>query len=106
MAFREVPMFEVREVLRLWLGGEGLRAVARLSRVDRKTVRRYVDAAIEAGVTVDGGVAQLTDEVLGRVVEIVRPHRSDGHSSKGARSANPMSMATRNHAQRMRLGAA
>lgn len=79
MAFREVPMFEVREVLRLWLGGEGLRAVTRLSRVDRKTVRRYVDAAIEAGVTAEGGVAQLTDEVLGRVVEIVRPHRMDGH---------------------------
>ena len=79
MAFREVPMFEVREVLRLWLGGEGLRAVARLSRVDRKTVRRYVDAAIEAGVTADGGVGQLTDVVLGRVVEIVRPHRTDGH---------------------------
>lgn len=81
MAFREVPMFEVREVLRLWLGGEGLRAVARLSRVDRKTVRRYVDAAIEAGVTSDGGDAQLTDEVLGRVVEIVRPHRADGHGA-------------------------
>jgi hypothetical protein len=72
-------MFEVREVLRLWLGGEGLRSVARLSRVDRKTVRRYVDAAIEAGVTVDGGVGQLDDLTLGRVVEIVRPHRSDGH---------------------------
>jgi hypothetical protein len=81
MAFREVPMFEVREVLRLWLGGEGLRAVARLSRVDRKTVRRYVDAAIEAGVTVEGGVEQLTDLTLGVVVEIVRPYRSDGHGS-------------------------
>ena len=79
MVFREVPMFEVREVLRLWLGGEGIRAVARLSRVDRKTVRRYMDAAIEAGVTADGGVEQLTDEVLGGVVEIVRPHRTDGH---------------------------
>jgi hypothetical protein len=79
MVFREVPMFEVREVLRLWLGGEGQRAVARLSRVDRKTVRRYVDAAIEVGVTVEGGVVQLTDLVLGQVVEIVRPHRTDGH---------------------------
>ncbi len=38
MAFREVPML-IREVLRLWLAGEGLRAVARLCRVDRKTVR-------------------------------------------------------------------
>jgi hypothetical protein len=81
MAFREVPMFEVREVLRLWLGGEGLRSVARLSRVDRKTVRRYVDAAVEAGVTADGGVGQLTDQVLGVVVEIVRPHRADGHGT-------------------------
>ncbi len=27
MAFREVPVFEVREVLRLWLRGERLRAV-------------------------------------------------------------------------------
>jgi hypothetical protein len=79
MAFREVPMFEVREVLRLWLGGEGLRAVTRLSRVDRKTVRRYVDAAIEAGVTADGGVEQLDYLTLGRIVEIVQPHRSDGH---------------------------
>ena len=84
MVFREVPMFEVREVLRLWLGGEGVRAVARLCRVDRKTVRRYVDAAIEAGVTVDGGVGQLTDVTLGRVVEIVRPHRSDGHGEAWA----------------------
>ena len=57
----------------------GSASVARLSRVDRKTVRRYVDAAIAAGVTADGGVGQLTDEVLGAVVEIVRPHRADGH---------------------------
>ena len=79
MAFREVSMFEVREVLRLWLGGEGLGAVVHLSRVDRKTVRRYVDAALEADVTPHGGVGQLTDEVVGRVVEMVRPHRVDGH---------------------------
>ena len=42
MAYREVPVFEVREVLRLWLRGETLRGIERLSRVDRKTVRRYV----------------------------------------------------------------
>ncbi|MFT3852034.1 MAG: hypothetical protein QM733_04750 [Ilumatobacteraceae bacterium] len=52
--------------------------VARLSRVDRKTVRRCVDAAVEAGVTADGGAGQLTDEVLGAVVERVRPHCVDG----------------------------
>jgi hypothetical protein len=31
MAFREVRVFEVREMLRLWLRGEGLRSIARLA---------------------------------------------------------------------------
>jgi hypothetical protein len=35
MAFREVPVYEIREVLRLWLGGAGYRSIARLARVDR-----------------------------------------------------------------------
>jgi hypothetical protein len=34
MSFREVRVFEVREVLRLWLRGEGLRTVERLAGVD------------------------------------------------------------------------
>jgi transposase len=79
MAFREVPMFEIREVLRLWLGGAGLRAIARLCRVDRKTVRRYVAAGEAAGVVRDSGEGQLTDEVMGRVCEAVRPARPGGH---------------------------
>ena len=49
MAFREVRVFEVREVLRLWLAGEGIRATERLVGFDRKTVRRYVDAAVGLG---------------------------------------------------------
>ena len=79
MAFREVRVFEVREVLRLWLAGEGLRAVERLSQVDRKTVRRYVGAAEALGVVRDGGDDQLSDVMIGMVVEAVRPHRCDGH---------------------------
>ncbi len=38
MAFREVRVFEVREVLRLFLRGEGMRSIERLVGVDRKTV--------------------------------------------------------------------
>jgi hypothetical protein len=79
MAFREVPVHEVREVLRLWLRGEGIRATARLAGVDRKTTRRYVAAAVESGLDRGGGEAQLSDEFLGQVVERVRPHRTDGH---------------------------
>jgi transposase len=81
MAFREVAVHEIREVLRLWLGGEGLRAVARLVRVDRKTVRRYVDAAVAAGLVRDGGEDQLSDELIGVVCSVVRPARPGGHGA-------------------------
>lgn len=78
MVFREVPVFEVREVLRLWLGGEGFRSIERLSMVNRKTVRRYVEAAVGLGLVREGGEDQLTDMFVGSVVETVRPHRFDG----------------------------
>jgi hypothetical protein len=39
MAFREVSVIEVREVLRAWLAGGGLRKVAEQAGVDRKTAR-------------------------------------------------------------------
>jgi transposase len=78
MAFREVRVFEVREVLRLWLAGEGVRSIERLSAVDRKTVRRYVQAALALGLDGGGGDGQLTDVFIGLVVEAVRPHRRDG----------------------------
>ena len=42
VAFREVAVSEVREVLRLAVMGRGLRETARLAGVDRKTVRRYL----------------------------------------------------------------
>jgi predicted DNA-binding transcriptional regulator YafY len=41
VVFREVDMVEVRDVLRGWLDGVGLRAVAARAGVDRKTARRY-----------------------------------------------------------------
>jgi hypothetical protein len=41
MVFREVSVVEIREVLRAWLSGLGLRRVARRAGVDRKTARSY-----------------------------------------------------------------
>ncbi|MEA2827753.1 MAG: hypothetical protein QOG43_2192 [Actinomycetota bacterium] len=79
MVFREVRVFEVREILRLWMRGESLRAVERLAGVDRKTVRRYVESATGLGLARDGGEGQLDESMIGSVVEAVRPHRSDGH---------------------------
>jgi hypothetical protein len=81
MAYREVSVIEVREVLRAWLAGGGLRKVAEQAGVDRKTARRYVEAAQQVGVVGDGGVGQLSDAVIGQIVELVRPARPDGHGS-------------------------
>jgi hypothetical protein len=79
VAFREVAVIEIREVLRCWLGGQGLRTAAGRAGVDRKTARRYVDAAVAAGLVRDGGEGQLSDELLGAVVAAVRPARRAGH---------------------------
>jgi len=74
-------VIEVREVLRAWLAGEGLRRVAELSGVDRKTARRYVEAAQAAGLSRDGGAAEVDDAVVGAVVAAVRPARPAGHGA-------------------------
>ncbi len=78
MTYREVSVIEVKEILRLWLGGRSLREVTVLAAVDRKTVRRYVEAARTAGLARDGGAGQLSDELLGMVVAAVRPARPRG----------------------------
>lgn len=81
MSYREVSVIEIRELLRLWLEGRGLRVVARLSGTDRKTVRRYVEMAQSCGVDRDGGAGQLTDELLAAVIAGVRRKRPNGKSA-------------------------
>lgn len=71
MGYREVLVVEVREVLRRWGQGRGLRGISRSIGLDRKTVRRYVAAAVEAGLTREQAVA-ATDEMVGLVVAAVR----------------------------------
>src|SRR4051794_14496122 len=71
---------EVREVLRHWVGSElGQRPIAERAGVDRKTARRYIDAAVELGVCREGGLEQLTDELIGAEILAVRPERAQGH---------------------------
>ena len=81
MAFREVDVIEVREVLRGWLDGGGLRTVAERAGVDRKSARRYVQAAQAAGLCRGAGQAALCDELIGAVVAAVRPARPNGHGA-------------------------
>jgi transposase len=81
MAFREVLVTEVREVLRAWLAGLGKRPAAARAGVNVKTAARYIRAAQEAGLARGGGEGQLTDELLGVVVGAVRPARPAGHGA-------------------------
>ena len=73
MAFREVRVFEVKEILRLWARGRGYRAIARRSSLDRKTVRRYVETALAMGLVRGDEEMALDDMFVGGVVEAVRP---------------------------------
>ncbi|MDD7939828.1 IS21 family transposase [Actinomycetospora lutea] len=74
-------MVEVKEILRLWLDGRSLRDVTRLAAADRKTVRRYIEAAQAAGVDRDDGPGQLGDELLSTVIAAVRPDRPRGYGT-------------------------
>lgn len=65
MAFREVEMIEVKEVLRQWLEGAGKKTVARWVGVDPKTARSYIALADQCGLKREAGVAGLTDESSG-----------------------------------------
>src|ERR671938_641076 len=83
MAYREVCVIEVREVLRGWLAGAGLRTVAAQAGVDRKTARRYVQAAEMAGVARNSDLGRLSDEVIGAVVAAGRPAPPAGYGAAG-----------------------
>lgn len=72
MTYREVPMVEVKEVLRQWLSGRGRNSIARWVRVDRKTIRRYIQVANECGLQETEGIESLTEERLELILEALR----------------------------------
>ena len=53
MTYRELTMMEIREVLRRVVAGQGQRAIARETGLDRKTVRRYAEAVSSAGLSAE-----------------------------------------------------
>lgn len=88
MSFREITMQDVREVLRRRQAGQSARRIARETGLDRKTVGRYLDQAIEGGVTAE---AVVTDEIAGAVGRRVQarplPAPSEAWLALGARRA-------------------
>ena len=80
MAYREVTMIEITEVLRQWLGGAHRKQIARRLGLDPKTVRRYLRTAAACGLTPGMPVATLTEERLTAIVTALRrsPTRAYG----------------------------
>src|SRR6516162_9916479 len=50
MAYREVGTMDIDQVIRRWMAGEKIRAIARLTGLDRNTIRRIVRSAEKVGV--------------------------------------------------------
>lgn len=69
MTYRELPMIDVRELLRRRAAGQAMRKIARETRIDRKTVERYMKAAQKLGLAPD---AELTDAVVHEVASGVQ----------------------------------
>jgi transposase len=77
MAYREVTMVEIKEVLRLWMAGAAKKRIAAQLTLDVKTVRRYVSAAVRCGLA--PGAEPLSDEQVGLVLQELQPSQDRPH---------------------------
>jgi transposase len=73
VAFRELAVVTVREILRRWKLGEGFRTIEAHVGVDRKTVRRYVTAARSKGLSREEGGRAVDDQLVAEVVAEITP---------------------------------
>ncbi|HWP66991.1 MAG TPA: LuxR C-terminal-related transcriptional regulator, partial [Candidatus Limnocylindria bacterium] len=81
MAYREVAMVDVKEVLRLWLAGMARKRIAAQLGLDPKTVRRYVRTALRTGLRPEAGVGALTDEQVAVVRVALKAVRTRPHGA-------------------------
>ena len=67
MAYREVTMTEIKEVLRQWMARERSKRIARRLGIDPKTVRRYVRVAEGCGLAAGMEADALSEEKLAEI---------------------------------------
>ncbi len=72
MSYRELTSTEVREIIRRWQAGQSARRMKRDGVADRKTVARYVSAAVRCGVREH---SELSDEVVATVARQIQSRR-------------------------------
>ena len=56
MAYMEVSRVEVTEVIRRWQAGGSQRHISAAIGMSRSTVRKYITAAVQAGLRQDGAL--------------------------------------------------
>ncbi len=100
MAFREVTVLQVKEVLRLWLAGAPKKRIAVQLGFDVKTVRRYVSAAVERGLAPG---AALDDAVVAEVVAATQAMAGRPQGEGWSACAAQREFIARHLAQRVRL---
>jgi hypothetical protein len=78
MSYRELNMHEIKEVLRRWKARQSKREIARATGLDRKTVRRYIQAAQQCRLSRDGELSDSeVHQVAQRVHDRPEPSRSE-----------------------------
>jgi transposase len=85
VAYREVTMLEIKEVVRAWLAGEPKKRIAARVGLDPKTVRGYIKAARSEGLDPAQGSEVLTEERLADVVAVLHPEASRPRGATWAR---------------------
>jgi response regulator of citrate/malate metabolism len=53
MAYKEVSWVEITEVIRRWQDGSSIREIARITRLARNTIRKYIPVAQSCGLARD-----------------------------------------------------
>ena len=101
MAYREVTMVEIKEVLRLWRAGTKKKRIATQLTLDVKTVRRYVRAAEGCGFAPDA--EELCDEQVAMVIAALSPDVGRPHGDGWQRCETERAEIERLLLQRVRL---
>jgi len=100
MPYREVTMFEIKEVVRLWLAGVAKKQIAARLGLDPKTVRRYVKAALAAGIHDE---TTLSDERLVVLMAALHANPGRAHGESWARCQDQRGFIEKLLLQRVRL---
>src|SRR5580658_6402465 len=101
MAYREVTMVEIKEVLRLWRAGTPKKRIAAQLALDVKTVRRYIGAAETVGLA--PATPEPTEEQLAAVIAALAPDTGRPHGDAWQRCVEHRDEIEQLLAQRVRL---